>query len=518
MIINKVSSSSKTNIIARNTFFLYFRMLLMMFISLYTSRVILKTLGIEDYGVYNVVGGFIAMFGVVNGALSSSISRYLTFEIGRKDNIKLKRVFSTSLNIQFCLALIIVIVAEFFGVWFLNEKMNIPPERMFAANWVFQCSLVAFIINMVSLPYNACIIAHEKMSAFAYISIFEAMLKLLIVFMLCLTHYDRLIVYAVLYMLVGIVLRVIYGIYCRNNFSECAYSLFIDKKLLKEMTKFASWNLSGNILWIVNSQGVGILMNVFFGVVVNASIGIATQVNNAVISMIGNFTTAVNPQITKSFAINDYSYMRNLIFKSSKFSSYMVLLLGIPLFYEINTVLAIWLDEVPKYAAIFVKLYIINTLFTNAMSNSLISGILSIGKLKKTQISTNIISLFYLPLSYLAYSFGGGPEISLIILCLLGPITLFCRVYFIKKYINLSLKEYYHMVVSPVCIVGILCVFIPLPFHLFINNSYIRLITVSSISFICSLCIMYLLGLTNSEKIFLKAKLKSSKIKYIANY
>ena len=305
-------------------------MLFMMAVSLYTSRVILHTLGVEDFGIYNVVGGVVAMFSAISGSLSAAISRFITYELGKGDKGKLVRIFSSSVTIQIGLGLIILVLAELVGVWFLNEKMNIPDGRMYAANWVFQLSILTFIINLVSVPYNAAIIAHEKMSAFAYISILEVLAKLVIVYLLIISPIDKLIFYAVLMTTVALMIRFVYGYYCKRHFEECTYHFIFDKELLKKMFGFAGWNFIGAASAVLRDQGGNIVINLFCGPAVNAARGIAYQVNTAINGFVGNFMMALNPQITKSYASGDKDYMMTLIYQGARLSFYILLLLSLP--------------------------------------------------------------------------------------------------------------------------------------------------------------------------------------------
>ena len=277
--MNQQSNSSK---IAKNTALLYFRSLFVMSISLYTSRIILDSLGLDNYGIYNVVGGVVAMFSLLSGSLSSAISRYLTFELGKKNIKKLRSVFSTSVAIQIALALLIVVIAEIAGVWFINYHINIPTGRLEAANWVLQCSIVTFAIGLISVPYNATIIAHEQMNVFAYISIIEVILKLLVAYLLYISPFDKLIVYALLLVIVSMAIRFIYGVYCKRHFSECGGRFVIDKNIIKEMSGFAGWNFLGAGSYLLMTQGVNILMNLFFTVAINAARGIAGQMENVI--------------------------------------------------------------------------------------------------------------------------------------------------------------------------------------------------------------------------------------------
>ena len=346
--------------IAKNTLLLYGRMLLTMAISLYTSRVILKVLGVEDFGIYNVVGGIISMFAFINGGMVAATQRYITFEIGSGNTNQLKKVFSTSLQIHAIISVIIIILGETVGLWFLLEKLVIPESRMSAAIWVYQLSIVACIVNIMSIPYNADIIAHEKMSAFAYISIVEVVLKLLIVYMLVFSPLDKLIVYAVLLLVVQIAIRLIYTTYCKKHFEETSYSKCCDKSLVKEMASFAGWSFWGSLAGILYTQGLNMMLNIFFGPVVNAARAIAVQVQSAVQQFVTNFQMAINPQITKSYAKGDLNQMHNLMFRSARFSFLLLLLITLPVLLETNFLLTVWLKTVPENTFIFtqIKIYI----------------------------------------------------------------------------------------------------------------------------------------------------------------
>ena len=327
-----MSSASENNKrIAKNTLVLYGRTLFVMLISLYTSRVILEVLGVDDFGIYNVVGGLVSMFALINGSLTSITQRFLNFELGKKNEERLKRIFSASLSIHFILSIFILLLGETVGLWFLNTGLNIAPERMIAANWVYQCSLLTFIVNLISLPYNAAIIAHEKMDIFAYVSILNAFLKLSIVFPLRWISSDKLAGYAMLMLLVSIVIRLIYGRYCRKHYPECSFAFCKDKALYGEITSFAGWTFIGNSSALLMTQGVNILLNIFCGVAVNAARGIAVQVGHAVDSFVTNFMTALKPQIVKSYASGEHEYMMKLVQRGSKFSFYLLLLLSLPI-------------------------------------------------------------------------------------------------------------------------------------------------------------------------------------------
>lgn len=387
--------------IAKNTMLLYFRMILTMLVTLYTSRVVLNTLGVEDFGIYNVVGGVVVMFSFLNSAMSSATQRFLSFELGKNNIKQFTKVFSMSINIHALIAIIILVLAETIGLWFVNTQLVIPTDRMDAANWVYQCSILAFMVTIMSVPYNASIIAHEKMAAFAYISILEVSLKLLIVFMLQWLAFDKLKLYAVLFLLVAVIIRLVYGLYCKYKIEGCRYVWTADKKLFQTLFSYAGWNLWGNMAAVGMDQGVNILLNIFFGPVVNAARGIAYQLSSAVRMFVSNFQMAVNPQIVKRYAVEDITSMHKLIFVSSKASYLLLLFLGLPLAIEANFVLSLWLGDVPEYTVVFVRLVIVIMLI-DSLSGSLITAAQATGRIKLYQTLVGGLLLFIVPISYIS--------------------------------------------------------------------------------------------------------------------
>ena len=313
--------------IARNTAMLYIRMLLIMGVTLYTTRIVLRILGVEDFGIYNVVGGVITMASFLSASMSSAIQRFLSFELGKNNLIQLQRVFSISINLHLIVAIAIFILAETLGLWFINTQLAIPPERLIAANWVYQFSIFAFIVNIISVPYNAVILAYEKMNIFAYIGIVEVLLKLTAAFALNWFGFDKLALYAIFIFIISLIVRIFYGIYVKRNIQDCTYSFFWDKKLFNTLLNFAGWNLWGNIAFVTYNQGINILLNIFFGPAINAARAIAYQVNSALNSFVANFQLALKPQIIKSYAIGDNSYMHSLIFSGAKYSFFLMILL-----------------------------------------------------------------------------------------------------------------------------------------------------------------------------------------------
>lgn len=503
---NQTSNNNKR--IAKNTLLLYVRMLFTMAVSLFTSRVILNTLGVEDYGINNVVGGIVTMFSVLSGSLSSSISRFITFELGKGNIERLKTIFSTGVNIQLGMSVLIIIIAEAVGIWFLNTKMNIPTDRMVAANWVFQCAILTFVLNLLSVPYNAAIIAHEKMSAFAYISVVEVSLKLIIVYMLMISPFDRLETYAVLLLLVGAVIRFIYGYYCKRHFEECTYHFVFDKPVLKEMTGFAGWNFLGNGAYMLNTQGVNILMNLYFGVAVNAARGIATQVDAALKQFVNNFTTAVNPQITKSYAQGDLDYMHKLVCRSAKFSAFLMMFFAVPIILETNTILTIWLKTVPDYAVIFLQWIIISSFMDTVLANSLVTSMFATGKIKRYQIIVTTVGCLVFPLSWIAFKLGFEPQVGYILYFIIYTILLFVRLYLLKDMVKLPVMMYIREVLyklAPIIVVGFA---IPGILILTMDAGWLRLILVCLLSVLVTAASEYFIGLSNKEKNFVAEKIK----------
>lgn len=493
------SQSENTKRIAKNTLILYVRTLFTMLVSLYTSRVVLNTLGVSDFGISNVVGGVVGMFSVISGSLSSSISRFITYELGHGDINKLKRIFSTSVNIQIGIALIIVILAECIGVWFINHKLNIPTDRLVAANWVFQCSLLSFAIGLISVPYNACIIAHERMSVFAYMSILETILKLAIVYMLFISPYDKLISYAVLFVVVSLIMRLIYGWYCNKHFIESHYEFICDRPLIKEMTGFAGWSFFGNTAYMFNTQGVDMLINIFFGVTLNAAKGVASQVQNAVMQFVGNFTVAINPQITKSYASGDREYMNKLVCRGARFSYFLLLIFAVPIVCEADYILYLWLKTVPEYAPIFLRLILFGTLMT-LLGNTMYTAILATGKIKKYQLAVTIAGCLVFPMTWLAFRMGLPPETTYYIYIVIYFLLNFVRVYVAKGLMDFPIKLYIFDVILKVVIVSIIAFILPLLVVYYLEEGFFRLCIVCIVSFFSSMFVIYIFGLERIER------------------
>lgn len=494
--------------IAKNTIVLYGRMLVLMFIGLFTSRIVLNALGVEDYGINNVVGGFLGLFAIVTQSMSSTISRYVTFELGRNNANDANKVFCTSVNIQVLYALIIVLLAETLGLWFLNTKLVIPETRLFAANVVYQLAVVSMVINLISVPYDACIVAHERMSAFAYITLYDAVAKLVIAYLLYLHIMDNLIFMALLNTGVAWSQRVIYLKYCKKNFLECKYHLIFDKGLLKRMFGFAGWNLIGSSSAVLRDQGGTVLLNMFFGPTVNAAQGIAAQINGKVMAFAGSFMTAMNPQITKSYASGDMDYLYKLIYKGSRFSFCLMLFFALPVWLNTHFVLKMWLGLVPDHTIWFARFMMCFVMF-EALSNTIVIAVKATEKIKKYQIVVGGLQMLNLPLTYLVFKLGCPPESQLIMAVFIGHITLAARLMITKKLLGLSPGLFFRKVYINVLSVTVVAMTIPFLVINSMDEGWICLIVSTLLSLICVPLSAYFVGCDMNEKSMIRGKLVS---------
>lgn len=504
--MNKTRTNSKR--IAKNTIMLYIRMLFLMVISLYTSRVILKSLGVEDYGIYNAVGGFVAMFSMISTSLAGAISRYLTFSLAKDTPERLREVFSTSILIQLLLCLLLFTITETVGIWFVNTQMVIPADRLTAANWVFQISVLTTMVQLISIPYNSLLIAHEKMSAFAYIGIYEGIIKLLIAFAIPYATTDSLILYAILMCLLSVSVRMLYGRYCSKHFPESKFKYILDKSLLKNMFGFAGWNFIGTTSGVLRSQGINILINIFCGPAVNAARGIAMQVNNAVSGVSGNFITAVRPQITKSFATGDKATYENLVMKSSKFSFFILMILCVPIIIESEFIIDMWLVEVPQYTIEFVCVILLLTL-TDSYSKPLTILLLATGRIKKYQIIVGCIQLLNFPIAYVLLKLGFNPVSTVSTVIFISIVCMITRLQLLKNMIQFPIAKFYTNVVLRGISIFILSFAIIIPIREYVNiEGWVQFIASIIVAEVICISLIYTLGLTKSEKQFILKPIK----------
>lgn len=500
--------TSNNKRIAKNTLVLYFRMIFLMVISLYTSRVILDALGVEDYGIYNVVGGFVALFGLISAALTSACSRFLNFEMGKGDGQRQNVVFSTALTIQWTLAIIVFVIAEVVGVWYVNNVMVIPAERLPAANWCFQFSVFNFCMNLITVPYNASIIAHEQMKTFAYVSIYEGVSKLIISFLVYYEPFDRLVFYALMLLILQFIVRFIYRVYCRKHFEECHYKRVFDKPLLKNMLSYSVWHLAGNGAPLLKNQGVNMVLNLFFGPTVNAARGIANQVEGAVHQFSSNFMIAINPQITQSYASGNMAYMFELVEKGTRFSFYLLFVITLPLLFYADTVLHIWLKEVPDYTLVFTQITLIS-MMVRALSRPMIIAQNATGNVRNFQLTIGFIIMLNLPLSYLFLKIGFGAETVVIIALVIEIIALLVRIFMLRStipqfepfnFLTRIIANCISVAIIPVLLIYLLDIFI-------IHSMMIDFLLMVLSSVFCLISILTI-GCTKTERLYVVDKTK----------
>jgi len=474
-----------------------------MVVALYTSRVVLNALGVEDYGLYGVVGGIVVFFNVISGSLNAAISRFITFELGKGEQEHLNKVFCTAVNIQLLMSVLFVVLAEIVGVWFLNNHLNVPEGRLSAAHWVLQRSNISFAVGLLSVPYNSTIIAHERMDAYAYISILSTFLNLGVALVIDYIIFDKLIFYAFAILGINVIMQFIYVFYCRTHFPETRWRLVKDKVLLKEMTSFAGWNFLGASSGVLMGQGVNMLMNVFFGVAVNAARGIAGQVDNAINMLVNNFTVALNPQITKSYASGDLKYMHDLVCKGAKYSFFIMLLPSLPILLETETILQVWLKQVPEMTVVFLRLTILISL-NYVLSQTLITAMLATGKIKQYQIIISSLSYLIFVLVYIAFKIGLPSYSAYIIHFIVFSIQLFVRVILLKKMISMSIARFFNDVIARNFVIFLVSSIIPAILFFTMSQNLYRLTFVFITSVICSIITIIIIGLSQTERLWLK--------------
>ena len=499
VLIFMSATSENNKRIAKNTLFLYMRMLLIMGVTLYTSRVVLQVLGVEDFGIYNVVGGIVVLFTFVNNAMVTSTQRFLNYELGHGDSEAVRRVFSASVTIHLGIALLTFVLAETVGLWFLEHYIQYPSDREWAVTLTYQFTILSTCINVVRTPYNAAIIAHERMSFYAYSSVIEAVLRLLIVYLLALASWDRLIFYAFLMFVVLVLITVCYYLYCRRSFAVCLYRFFWDKGLYRSLLGFSGWSLFGGVANLGASQGLSILLTLFFGVTVNAAMGIANQVQSAVYSFVGNFQTAFNPQIVKSYASGDRGYFIDLIMRTSKYSYYLLYVISLPLYLCCEEVLALWLGEVPTYTVSFCRWMILFSLL-DAIQGPLWISVQATGNIRNYQILMGIMILSNVPISYLFFRLGYVPEVALGIKVVMNVLIYIVRLLYLKYLFSFPTNSYLRKVVFRSIIVTAISYELVCFSSLNISFPIIKIVS-SIISSLLSVGVLfYFIGLDRSER------------------
>lgn len=492
--------------IAKNTLFLYMRMLLIMAVSLYTSRVVLEALGVEDYGIYNVVGGIVVLFTFINGAMVTSTQRFLNFELGKNDIIQAQKIFSASLNIHILIALFVLLLSETLGLWLLNTTIQYPESKEVAVQITYQLSILTTCVNIIRTPYNAAIIAHEKMSFYAYFSIVEAVLRLAIVFILIGFDAHRLIMYGLLLCIVTMIINVCYYVYCKKAFEICHYKNYRDKSLYGQLLNFSGWSLFGGVANMGASQGLNILLNIFFGVTINAAMGIANQVNAAVSSFVSSFQTAFNPQIVKSYAAGEMGYFIRLILTTSKYSYFLLFVIALPIYICCPEVLNIWLTEVPEYAVSFCRLMLIFSLL-DALQGPLWFSVQATGKIRNYQIIMSLMIIMNVPVSYCVLKFGMIPEMVLLVKIIINVLILVVRLWYLNRLYGFPVVQYFNEVLCKVALVTVIVYLLTclLPFS---ENEFLRVVYVTMYTFICNVLLIYFIGLTERERTIVKKQIR----------
>lgn len=499
MNFNKQKVTANNKRIVKNSLLLYGRMFIVMAVSLFTSREILRVLGVDDFGIFNVVGGVVTMMNVVNSAMSVSTQRYLTFEIGKKEGSNFSNIFSMCMNVFILLSIAIFVVGETIGLWFVNKYLVIPSDRIVAANWVYQFSILSCICSLLTNPYNATIIAHERMNVFAYLGLAEVVSKLIIVYLLIIIPFDRLASYGFLMFLSSCLILFIYYWYCRRCFKETKYSFVWNYTLFKQLASYSGWNLFGSLSGIAKGQGLNVLINMFFGPSVNASRGIAYQLNGVVHSFFTNFYTAVRPQITKYYAQEDKANMFKLVFNSSRMAIFLILLVSLPLLIETNFILQLWLGQTPDYAVPFIRLIIIITAI-DSMSTPLMTAIHATGNNRLYQLTVGILMILTLPFSYVALKMGYSPVSVFIVSLVLSSIGLFARLSIANKQLGLPIRPYIRQVILRSLVVVVISLVIPI----FLYN--LMPCGLWSAIFVCFSCVcssivcFYMIGLEHQER------------------
>ena len=492
------NTSNKT--IAKNTLFLSIRMVVVLVINLFTTRIVLQALGVIDYGVYNVVCGFVAMFAFLNTSMSNGIQRFFNYEYGKNGEQGANKVYCTSLYIQAFLALIVIIIVEAFGLWYLHNKMVIPADRMVAAEWIFQFSILSFLMGIMQAPYAAAVTAHQRFDFYAIISVLDAVLKLIIAYAVLIVISDKLIIYGVLSAIISIIDILIYIAYCKRHFQEIRFKPGLNMDFFKKMIGFSGWNLFGSFAGIAKDQGINLVLNFFFGPVVNAARGVAMQVKGGVYSFVSNINIPIRPQVTQSYAKGDIDRTMNLTYSVSKLSSFILLIISIPIAFEIDFLLRIWLgSEVPAHSGSFTILILCTALISTL--NWATSGIVhATGIMKEYQIWGAIPKICSVPIAYfllLAYKI---PELAFIAVLICDVISHTLGLFVVRKLVKMSLWSYMKKVILPITIVFVIILASTSSVHNLIENDILRLITVCLISTISGIVSSYFIAFDEREK------------------
>ena len=469
-------------------------------VGLFTAGIVLNTLGITDYGIYNIVGGFVSMFGFLNSSMSSATQRFLSFDLGKNDRDQLRKTFSSAVTIHFVIALIIVLALETFGLWYINNKLNVPTDRMTAVNIVFQFSVFSTFFGIIQVPYNALITAHERFNVYAYISFVEIALRLIILYFLVHVEHDKLVLYAALLFVSSFIIRMIYRIYCRKHFQESQYKFYFDKSYFKVLISFTGWNLFGNIAGVAKGQGNNLLLNIFFGTVLNAAYGITMTIQGVVSNFVSNFQVAVNPQIIKSYSSGNKQRSFKLMFQSSKFSFGMMLMMIAPILGSLKFILDQWLKNYPQQSLLFIHLALF-TVLIDTLSNPLMMGLQATGNIKMYQAVVGILVFLNLPISYILIRVTHQPEMVFTTSLVLAFVALLFRLYFLKRNMKFPISLFVKEVLFKISILGVAILLIWSGIEqIDLDNQWILFLVKSGILFFSSGILAYQILFTASEK------------------
>lgn len=503
-------SDSDNKRIAKNTLYLYFRSFLMMIISIFSSRVILQALGVSDYGLYNAIGSIVAMFAILNGVLAMGTSRFLTFELGKKDFSRLKKVFGAAFAMHVGMAIVLLVLLETIGLWFVNNKLNIPTGREFTANVVYQLSILSSMLSLTQVPYSATIIAHEKMGVYAYVGIAEAIFKLALIFVLLYIPFnDNLIAYAIIMAVWSIGLQIFYRFYCYNRFLESHISLVKDKSVYKSMLSYSLWDLVGQFCSTGNSQGVNLLINLFFGTTINAARGVAYQVENAFTQFSGNFLTALNPQIVKSYAQNNRDRFFQLIYEGGKFAYFLLFMFTFPIILEADYILKLWLVDVPPFTPIFLRFTLAITL-VRVTARPLINGVHATGNVKYLNLWSGLYSACtFLPMVYLFYRLNFPSWFCFIVQAFNGIICTILEALALNKNVKFNLGNYFLKVYGSILSISLIASVLPIMVLFLMPEGFIRFIISCFTSLVSSSVFIFYLGLNQEQRIKVIATIKN---------
>lgn len=488
--------------IAKNTFFLTVRSLLLMFISFWTSRVVLDKLGVVDFGVYNVVGGFVGIFGFMKSSFSNVTQRFLNIELGKGDYDRANKIFNQQFLLYVAIAIVVFIAAEAVGYYFIREKLTIPPDRLHSAIIIFHFSVITICLSIIGITYNSAIIAHENMKVFSYIGVVEGCAKLGIAYALSVSNCDRLILYGLLLLFLNFCVQGFTAGFCLKKYRECRFKWYWNKKDVKQTTRFIGWDFINNIVFVVKDQFVTVLLNMFFGPVVNAARAVTAQVNMAVSGFTNNFLTSVKPQLVKSYAKQDYAYTKQLFFKSSKYSLYIMWFFCLPIIASINIILHFWLKKVPPQTDIFIIWNLLEAMCAVLISPSWTITMAS-GRLKRYVLTCNIPNLLVFPLCYLLFFIGRGAQWAYIIAFLMRLIEIICSLTITNSIVKFGWKNYFKNVVIPFSIVLVISAILTGTSSLLFSNKLLSFLFTSLISVISVVGGIWFLGSTANERNYL---------------